>query len=399
MTPWNCGTALSKQAFAQLRRRAIFDFGKWHGKISSFPLIMRAESWREVQRLAQAMACELSEAESLLIARTDLHDQLGLPRNLRPVLSELPHTKGTPCGARLLRFDFHWTKQGWQISEANTDVASGFIESSSLTQLMQAHFPGCRTCGDPAGVLASRIVESIGPAGRVGLMYLSVYSEDRQVVLYLARRFSEAGLTPQLFSPWQLNWTDRRAAIETEWYQGELDFLYRFLPAEWIAQMPPASGWMHAAHSGATPTCNTLSSVLVQSKRFPLVWEQLGLPLTVLRSLLPETVAPQDIEWRDHDDWIVKPALGHEGIRIGMPGVTTAAEWEEIDEGLKIDPDQWVVQRRFETLPISTLSGPLYPSLGVYVIDGEVAGAYGRLSRSPLINDEAADIVILIGPD
>jgi hypothetical protein len=33
------------------------------------------------------------------------------------------------------------------------------------------------------------------------------------------------------------------------------------------------------------------------------------------------------------------------------------------------------------------------------VIDGEVAGAYGRLSRSALINDEAADIVILIGPD
>jgi hypothetical protein len=95
-------------------------------------------------------------------------------------------------------------------------------------------------------------------------------------------------------------------------------------------------------------------------------------------------------------DWVIKPALGHEGIRIGMSGVTNAEDWEEIEEGLAEAPGQWILQRRFETLPLPTPQGVFYPCLGVYVIDEIVAGAYGRLAPTPLIDDRARDVVVLL---
>jgi hypothetical protein len=38
----------------------------------------------------------------------------------------------------------------------------------------------------------------------------------------------------------------------------------------------------------------------------------------------------------------------------------------------------------------------MYPCLGVFTIDGRVAGAYGRVARTPLINHLAQDAAVLI---
>src|SRR5947207_3391973 len=39
----------------------------------------------------------------------------------------------------LLGFDFHYTTQGWRISEANSDVPGGFSEASYFTGMMAEH--------------------------------------------------------------------------------------------------------------------------------------------------------------------------------------------------------------------------------------------------------------------
>jgi hypothetical protein len=47
-------------------------------------------------------------------------------------------------------------------------------------------------------------------------------------------------------------------------------------------------------------------------------------------------------------------------------------------------------------LPVVVDDVPHLPCIGVYVIDGEVAGAYGRLSRGLVTDYSARDAAILI---
>ena len=55
------------------------------------------------------------------------------------------------------RYDFHWTTDGWRISEVNCDVPGGFIEGGGFTSLVAGALSGLKSTGDPA----ERYVESI----------------------------------------------------------------------------------------------------------------------------------------------------------------------------------------------------------------------------------------------
>lgn len=53
-------------------------------------------------------------------------------------------------------------------------------------------------------------------------------------------------------------------------------------------------------------------------------------------------------------------------------------------------------QRRFQTIPLKTPAGEMYPCVGVYTIDGVAAGAYVRLSSEPIVTYTAMDAPLLI---
>jgi hypothetical protein len=97
-------------------------------------------------------------------------------------------------------------------------------------------------------------------------------------------------------------------------------------------------------------------------------------------------------------DWVLKPALGHEGLDVGIEGVTGPAEWRRIRRAAGWFPGAWAAQRRFEVPPLPTPDGPLYPCLGVYVIDGRAAGAYGRMGVRPLIDHRSREVAVLVHP-
>jgi glutathionylspermidine synthase len=384
-------------------RRAIFDCCKWHLQaedrpvVCSFPLVLDEETWADLARLAAALARETLAAEKELLGRPALADRLGLPGPLRRCLRRLPREPATPGAARVMRFDFHWSRAGWRISEANTDVASGFIEASGLTRLLAEHYPGCRPAGDPAGALSEAARRQAGPGAVVGLMHLTIFSEDRQVMLYLARRLEEVGLAACLFSPEQLHWHGGRAEVDCAWHTGPMDLVVRFFPAEWLPRLPARTGWESFLVAGRTPVCNPATAVLTQSKRFPLVWDDLATPVLTWRALLPPTCSPRDVAVLD-EGWVLKPALGHEGFNVAVAGVNEPADWRRIRDLAMRSPDEWVLQRRFEVIAVSAPEGLLYPCLGVYVIDGTVAGAYGRMAERPLIDDRSLDVAILVRP-
>jgi glutathionylspermidine synthase len=149
---------------------------------------------------------------------------------------------------------------------------------------------------------------------------------------------------------------------------------------------------------GLTPCCNPGYAILTQSKRFPLTWDRLSAALPTWRALLPQTRSPgREIDPADRG-WVYKPALGHEGRDIGMSDVTEPGDWARIRGAAVQDPGAWVVQRRFETLPLPTPQGPMYPCLGIYVIDGRAAGAYGRIGVRPLIDGRCREVAVLVRP-
>jgi glutathionylspermidine synthase len=295
-----------------------------------------------------------------------------------------------------MRFDFHWTTEGWRISEANTDVAGGFIEASGVTSLMAAHYPATMPIGDPAGALAEAIHGTITSTDPVGFMHLTCYTEDRQIMLYLARRLQKRTIATCLFNPSQLRWSNGQAEVACEQYEGPLSLVFRFLPAEWLLQFSKQTGWTHFLCGGRTAACNPAYTVLTQSKRFPLVWDQLVMPLPTWRSLLPETRSPHDVQGDVDGEWVLKPALGYEGRDVGLSDVTEDTDWERIQNEARKNPAVWVAQRRFQCLPLETPEGPMYPCVGIYVIEGRAAGAFGRMGLRPLIDDRSREIAVLM---
>jgi len=128
------------------------------------------------------------------------------------------------------------------------------------------------------------------------------------------------------------------------------------------------------------------------------VWDSLSTELRTWKALLPETVCPS-IVLKDLREWVVKPALGRVGENIAISGVTSERELQLIHKAAQRRPSQWVAQRRFTVIPLPDRNGSYYPSIGVFTVDGTVAGAYARIGRKPLINDEAQDIAVLIVRD
>lgn len=401
MTPWLPAAPLADAEFAQLRRRAIFECHKWDPQVGDVsvvaraPLIMRSQAWRDVVSLAEALARETLAAEAELVARPELHRQLGLPRAVRRALGTAGRDRASVGAARLIRFDFHFTNDGWRISEANTDVPGGLNEASGFATLMAPHYPWAALTGDPAGAYCRALMAAAGSESPVlALVHATAYSDDQQMMVYLAERLRAFGAQVHLASPDHIRWKDGRAYLDAAWWRGPIDLILRFFPSEWLPMLPARSGWGHFFAGSRTPIANPSTAILTQTKRWPLVWDDLRTPLPTWRALLPETRDPRAVAWRGSRDWVLKPALGRVGEGVGMMDAIDANEWQKIRRGASWWPSQWVAQRRFETMAFETAEAPMFPCLGVYTVDDRVVGAYGRIAPLPLIDSRATDAAV-----
>lgn len=399
--------ALAPELAAQLRRRAIFDYRKWDpqfgdvGVIAPFALRIAPSTWRELASHAEALTRELLEAEQGLLRDPGALGALDLPPAIAALLATRLAGPPTRTLARFVRFDFHPTERGWQISEANSDVPGGFLETSALTRLMiEHHRPSLPAAGasslagDPTDSLADAIVARLGSTGTaVGLVHATAYTDDRQSMLFLGDRLRARGVEGILCGPAELTWSRGRASLHGR----ALDGLMRFFPAEWLPRLLLRGSWWRFFRGGETPVASPGIALLSQSKRFPLAWERLGLAMPAWRALLPETRDPRDpaVDARS-GEWVLKPTLGRVGEDVGLPGVTPPKEWREIVRAAQARPRAWIAQRAFETRAIATPLGAMYPCLGVFVVDGRAAGVYGRLARTPLIDGAASEAAVLV---
>lgn len=401
--PWVFADPLPLPAWSNVREQAIFDCCKWdiqsedHSVLANFPLLLEEHAWQDIAAHAEHLAAETLAAEAELAARPDLHRELGLPRSIRRVLAAAAFGQRPVGAARVMRFDFHFTSQGWRISEGNTDVPGGFIESSGFAQLMSQHYPACRVPPGPTEIYVDAIHRAAGDLAAIGLVHATAYTDDRQVMQYLAKALAQRGLHPVLLSPAHLSWKNGRAQVRSS--DTLLPrVLIRFFPAEWLPNLSSAADWKPWFVDGQTPMSNPATALLTQSKRFPLTWPDLRTALPTWKTLLPQSLSPREVPNASTDDWVFKPIFGRVGEDILMPGVSDSVAQQKLHREIARRPEDWVAQRRFDSVPAESPVGARHACLGVFTVDSRAAGIYGRISAKPLIDQDAQDIAVLIRP-
>ncbi|HEX8911901.1 MAG TPA: hypothetical protein VF796_06045 [Humisphaera sp.] len=418
------GPAPPPAAMADVRRRMVLNGCKWDPQVGDvatlapFPLLLSAETWADLAADAEALAAEQLAAERALVSRPDLHRRLGLPRRLRRAFRELADGQATPEAARILRFDFHPTPDGWRVSECNADVPGGFTEASLFPRLVAEHAGGrpladvtaawvdalavgarraARGGGVAEGAAADADAAEVGGAGplRVALLAAPGFMEDRQIVELLAREFRRRGHVTWPAEPRLIDATTPIVRLRSSAYDGPVDLVVRFFQGEWLARLPRRH-WHRLLVGGRTPVANGPAAILGESKRLPLLWDALGVAAPTWRRLLPETRDPRDMPWRADDAWLLKSAYCNNGDDVAHPAVVGRKAWRSAAWRATLRPTAWLAQRRFESVPVETPAGPMHACVGVYVIDGRACGAYGRLSPGPVIDYRAVDVAVLL---
>lgn len=208
------GKALSKTEWLALCSRAIFDFFKWdvqsedHSVLADFPILVETSTAEFLEDTAEQLAREALAAEKEILNHPNLVTKLRLPRK---IVQALQIGSGPECspnaGVRVMRFDFHFTSEGWRISEVNADVPGGFIESSGWNKLFAASVPGATIPVNTSELYCGAVRAAIGSGGAVAMVHATAYSDDRQVMQHLAHCLSAQGLTVHAASPAHIAWT------------------------------------------------------------------------------------------------------------------------------------------------------------------------------------------------
>jgi len=402
MKPLGAGSLLPEEVWQAVRLQTIFGCCKWDVQsedqcvLARFPLQLAQSEWRRLANRAEALSTEALAAEQEIMHREELHGRLGLPRGVRKALRHFEEPDRCMGAARVMRFDFHFTDQGWRVSEVNADVPGGFIEASGFTELMSAAYGMTTAPPNPAQAYAEAVFNATHPGALVGLVHATGYTDDRQVMEYISSEIRARGMKTCMLSPAHLQWRTGRAQITCNFATGWPDLLVRFFPADWLPNLGDRNFWWGYFRGGQTPMSNPGSALLIQTKRFPLVWDDLATPLPTWRALMPETRCPGEASDLWSGDWVLKPALGRVGEGVTIPGVSRVEQLAHVKLDVRLHPSAWVAQRRFQVIPVNVEGQQYYPCLGIFTVDGRAAGAYGRVAKKRLIDGDAQDAAVLL---
>jgi glutathionylspermidine synthase len=396
------GAAINGEEWQALRSKAIFEACKWdvqsedHSVLASFPLLIETETAEFLERTAEKLAEEALVAEQEIATRPKLLERLGLPRKIRRALGKNANDSPASQAVRVMRFDFHYTTDGWRISEVNADVPGGFVEASGWNRIFAAAVAGASAPVNTSEIYARAIRDAIGAGDLAALVHATAYSDDRQVMEHIGRSLKEYGVPTCLVSPAHIRWVDGAAEICSAFATGRPQILVRFFPAEWLPNLPKSNSWEPYFSGSKTVLSNPGSAIILQTKRFPLVWDDLRSDLSNWRKLLPKTREAMHIKSMLDDYSILKPALGRVGEGIGIPGISDKKQLAESFWAARSRPKEWVAQARFTAVPVATEKCAMYPCIGVFTIGGKAAGFYGRVAERPLIDQRAQDAAVLI---
>lgn len=395
--------SIPKDKYDEYRLDLIFNCYKWdpqfldNNTVAKHVLVITKEEHEKLKQYTEKLDNETREAEKFLNNNLNIAKPLALPRQINKELKKMKNYDEVKH-VRLMRYDFHpVVGDKWAISEVNSDVPGGFAEASLMPkralELLNNNEYWYKNFGE---VLVNAIKEKVKPNGRIMMVHCTSYSDDRQVMQFLGDKLKSLGFEIIYAAADHLKFENNEAISVLDGNEGKIDGIFRFTPLEWLIGMKPKR-WQ-GYFDTITPSCNHPIAIFAQTKRFPLIWEDLeeaGISLSTWRELLPETIEVNDVN--DREGFIFKPACGRVGEKISIKEACVGDEYEKILKDVKKHPKQYLAQKRFDSKPLKSDEGEeFHVCLGSYAVDGKHAGYYARISRTPRIDSNAADIPVLI---
>lgn len=391
-TPWN----ITGGQFHELCRSLSFDYCKWDmylgGQCRILPesIVLSRETHEHLARVTESFAGLMRRFESRARHDRRLMAELGIEPSLHPLLE----AEGA-CETAFSRADFFLTRDGrWVLSEFNEDVPGGFNESVGIPALLSTSELG----GQPAGDLRGSLCAAFADCDAVGLIFATAFSEDLQHCAVLARWLNEQGHRTLRASPEHLrqHWYGSRLAGSP--VQG----IFRFYPGEWFGLLPNLDDWRRALP--CLQLMNPLARLLSQSKKSFGLWRS-GVAVhdadrRLAGQYCPHT-EPFDRALLDHyrqqrERLVLKRAFGRMGDAVAVGALCTEQYWAEALIHAAGRPREFALQDRFLVEPMEFASGTLYPTIGVYAVNGRFAGYYSRVASQPFITHEAYHVATVI---
>lgn len=300
--------------------------------------------------------------------------------------------------------------------EMNSDTPSGEAEAVLLNQLLH---PFHLNTADPntnfpevfwqmlvASHQARLVMDSsahpvtLSFPQSVAIIYPTDLPEDLSMIAIYKRWLEDRGCRVTLGSPFNLVLDKQRRVTvmgepvdlilrhyKTDWW-GEREVVWT-TQAEFLDPDPLDRELLlllEAENEGRVTVVNPFGSVVTQNKlAMALMWERQELFSAEAREwiteLIPETrrATKLDLHQLKREEWVLKSVYGCEGDTVICGAFAKPQDWQLALATLI--PRHWIAQRFFEVAPLQdSPAEPMLPNYGVYLLGGQAAGFYTRLS-------------------
>ncbi|MBP6820019.1 MAG: glutathionylspermidine synthase family protein [Acidobacteria bacterium] len=301
--------------------------------------------------------------------------------------------------------------------EMNSDTPSGEAEAVLLNQLLHPFHPNTSdpntnfpkdfwqmlVASHQARLIAVENPQSaIRNPQSIAIIYPTDLPEDLSMIAIYKCWLEERNCKVLLGAPYNLGVNQQRQVTVI----GEtVDLILRHYKTDWWgeretiwtnqAEFPDPDPLdrellllLEAENESRVTVVNPFGSVVTQNKlAMALMWERQELFSAEAREwiveLIPETrrVTELDPHELNREEWVLKSVYGCEGDSVICGAFAKPQDWELALATLI--PRHWVAQRFFEVAPLedNQTADKLLPNYGVYLLGGQAAGFYTRLSK------------------
>jgi glutathionylspermidine synthase len=408
-------------AFAERLVASEIILDPWVGGAPRFrdtPLVLAPSVAGELAKIAEDVVATYHEACLLVADRPELLEEYFC---LTPAQRAMWTASQTFWHA-IARVDLFLTPDGPVISEINCDTPTGQAEATVLGRLAHKARPDDH---DPNADLATRFVQMVEWVGArtleprlalrktAGIVYPTEFTEDLPLVRLLLHWLEEAGWNVVLGSPYNLT-EERDGSVclmgtpittmlrhyKTDWWGERSSPWLSDVIADAAPLERPLSLALRAQMEGRLAVINPFGAVLPQNKRMmAFLWEYIHELSTrskgVVERHVPVTRRLENVHeeqlFAQREEWVIKSDYGCEGEEVIIGSAVTDETWRATI--LQARPGRWVAQRYFHA---ETNDAQEITNLGVYVVAGEAAGVYARVSRDAT-DARALSVPVLLG--